>query len=249
MRIRLGVVFGVLLLLPAWRVPSAHASAEIHRLNVAVSAIPTQVRAESFNRFVDDYNRTQVIPRGLEPLGSIKLSWLLDGEVRYFARQNLAVTLGAGRLSTKKSQEYLPAIGQSVIFSASISSVPIHAGAAYYFRPYNQGDFQARAYAGGGFTSLVHTRGTRQVVESGIFTGVAGRVTGTNDGPGCYGEFGAHLFFASRYSILLSALYRSNVVRNLVNEDTGTPLTDLHGQPVSLDVGGVGFRMALGIGL
>ena len=249
MRMRHGVVPAVLLLVLAWRVPGAQASAEVHRLNLVISAVPTQVRATDFNGLIDDINRTELAPRGLEPLRKIKLSWLFDSELRYFFRQNLAVSAGVSRLSSGTSQEYLPAIGQSIILSSQVSSIPIHAGAAFYFTPYNQGDFQARAYIGGGFMSLVHNRATLRLDESGIVTGQSFRTTGTNDGPGYYGELGAHLFFASRVSLQLSGRYRSNDVRNLVDEATGAPLRNAQGRPVSLDVRGPGFRMAMGIGL
>ncbi len=249
MRTRLGVMLGFVLLAPAWRVPSVMAAAEVHRFNLVLSAVPTQVRASDFNSLIDDINRTQLTPRGLEPLGKIKLAWLFDSELRYFVRQNLAVSAGVSRLKKSESQEYLPGIGQSIVLSARVTSVPLHAGAAYYFIPYNQGDFQARAYVGAGFMSVVYNRATIRLDESGIVTGNAFRTTATNDGAGYYGELGAHLFFASRYSLLLSGYYRSNEVRNLVNEATGEPLRNAQGGPVSLDVGGAGFRMAVGIGL
>ena len=37
-------------------------------------------------------------------------------------------------------------------------SWPVSVGAAYYLAPYNQGDFQARGYLGGGFLSVVQSR-------------------------------------------------------------------------------------------
>lgn len=249
MRIRLGVVPAALLLVLALRVPAAYGAAEVHRFNVVVSAIPTQVRADDFNSMINDINRIELEPRGLAPLDRMKLSWLFDAELRYFVRQNMAVSAGVGRLAKTTSQEYLPAIGQSITLSAHITSVPIHTGIAYYFKPYTQGDFQARAYVGGGFMSMVHNRATLQVAVSGISADEAFRITATNDGPGYYGEMGAHLFFASRLSVLLSGIYRSNDVRDLVIEDSGEPLRNDAGKHVGLDVGGVGFRMAVAIGL
>ena len=249
MRIRLGVVTLGLLLSLAWGVPTAMAAAEVHRFNVVLSSVPTQVRAREFNSLIDVINRTALEPRGLETLGLIKYAWLFDAEMRYFVRQNLAVSAGVGRLRKSTSQEYLPAIGASITLSAHITSIPLHTGVAYYLKPYNQGDFQARAYLGAGFMSVVHNRATLELDEYGIVTGSAFRTTGTNDGPGYYGEFGVHMFFASRYSVILSGLYRSNEVRNLIDETTGAPLRDAQGQPLKLDVGGSGFRMALGIGL
>ncbi len=249
MRLRLGLALAVLSLVVAWRVPAAMAAAEVHRYYLVPSAVPTQVRASDFNSLIEEINRTQLEPRGLEPLGKIKLSWLFDAELRYFVRQNLAVSAGVGRLKASTSQEYLPSIGQSITLSAQVTSIPIHAGVAYYFTPYNQGDFQARAYLGGGFMSLVRNRANLRVDESGIVTGQAFNVTGTNDAAGYYGEVGAHLFFASRFSVLLSGLYRSNEVRNLVDEASGALMRNPRGEPLTLDVGGVGFRMAVGIGL
>lgn len=247
MRIRLAVVPAVLLLALAWRVPVATSAADVHRFNVVLSAVPTQLRAADFNSLLDQTN-TALESFGLAPLDRIKFSWLFDAELRYYVRQNLAVSAGVGQIKKSTSQEYLPSIGQSIIVSAHISSVPLHAGAAYYLKPYNQGDFQARAFIGGGFMSLVYNRASFQADASGVSPDPTFKITGTNDGPGYYGEAGAHLFFASRYSVLLSGLYRSNQVRNLVDEKTGQPFPNVQGQPLTLDVGGAGFRMAVGIG-
>lgn len=247
MRIRLAVVPAVLLLALGWSVPAARAAADVHRFSVVLSAVPTQLRASDFNSLIDQTN-TFLESFGLAPLDRIQFSWLFDAELRYFVRQNLAASAGVGRIKKSTSQEYLPGIGQSITLSAHITSVPLHAGAAYYFKPYNQGDFQARAYVGGGFMSVVYNRASLRADESGIVTGQAFRITGTNDAPGYYGEMGAHLFFASRYSVLLSGLYRSNQVRNLVDENTGALMRNRQGQPLTLDVGGAGFRMAVGIG-
>ena len=105
------------------------------------------------------------------------------------------------------------------------------------------------AYVGGGFMNMVHNRAELEWYGNAIPIGQGFYLSGTNDGPGYYGEVGAHLFFASKLSVLLSALHRSNEVRNLVNEQTGAPIRDAQGRPVSLDVGGTGFRMAVAIGL
>jgi hypothetical protein len=248
MRIRLGVLPAVMFLALAWRVPVATAAAEIHRYSLVLSTVPTQLRASEFNSLIDVINHNALEPRGLEPLDRINFSWMFDAELRYFVRQNLALSAGAGRIKKSSSQVYLPGIGLNITLSAHVTSVPLHAGAAYYFKPYNQGDFQARAYVGAGFMSVVYNRATLELTESGLVTGQAFRTTGTNDGAGYYGEMGAHMFFASRYSVLLSGLYRSNQVRNLVEETTGAPLYDAQGRPLTLDVGGAGFRMAVGIG-
>ena len=249
MRTRFGIVPAVIALAILWHAPESQAAAEIHRLSVVVSAVPTQVRANDFNDVIDDINRTVLEPIGLAHLDKIKLSWMFDVEVRYFARPNLALSVGVSRLRAETSQEYLPTIGQSNTLRAEVTSVPIHAGAAYYFKPYNQGDFQARAYMAGGFMNMVSNRASLEWAGIGIPGGQAFHESATNDGPGYYGEVGAHLFFASRFSVLLGALHRSNHVRNLVNEETGAPALNAQGKPVSLDVGGTGFRMAVAIGL
>ena len=248
MRMRFGIVPAVLLLVLIAPASDVRAAAEVHRLNLVISTVPTQVRAGDFNGVIDDVNRTLLAPYNLEPLPKIKLSWMFDAELRYFARQNLAVNVGVTRLRAGTSQEYLPQIGASNTLRADITSIPIHAGVAYYLTPYNQGDFQARAYLGGGFMNMVYNRATLQWLGTGIPGGQSFRVTGTNDGPGFYGEVGAHLFFAGKLSVLLSGLYRSNQVRNLVDENTGAVIVNAQGEPVSLDVGGAGFRMAVGIG-
>ena len=249
MRSRFGIVPAVLMLAIVCHAPDVRAAAEVHRLNVVLSAVPTQVRASDFNDQIGEINRVFLEPIGLEHLDKIKLSWMFDVEVRYFARPNLALSVGVSRLRATSSQEYLPTIGASNTLRAEITSVPIHAGAAYYFTPYNQGDFQARAYIGTGFVNMVYNRASLAWDGTGIPIGGPFRVGGTNDGPGYYGEVGAHLFFASKLSVLLSAMHRSSQVRNLINEVTGAPLVNFNGQPVSLDVGGTGFRMAVGIGL
>jgi len=249
MRIRHAVVPLVLMLAVAVRVPAAFSAAEVHRFNIALSAVPTQVSASNFNDVIVFLNRNALEPRGLEPLKKIQFSWLFDAEMRYFVRQNVAVSFGVSQLKAKSKQTYLPGIGQSIDIQAAITSVPVHAGVAYYLAAFNQGDFQARAYFGGGFSSVVYNRASIEVLASGITPDPSTRQTGTNDGPGYYAEFGAHMFFASRYSVMLSALYRDNKVRNLIDESSGQRMLDPTGHPLTLDVGGAGFRMAFAIGL
>ena len=248
MRMRCGIIPAVLLLVLIRPATEVQAAAEVHRLNLVISGVPTQVRASDFNGMIEDVNRTKLAPIGLAPLPRINLSWMFDAEVRYFARQNLALSVGVSRLRAGTSQEYLPSIGASNTLRADITSIPIHAGAAYYFTPYNQGDFQARAYLGAGFMNVVYNRASLGWNGTGIPVGQAFRWTGTNDGPGYYGELGGHLFFASKLSVMLSGLYRSTQVRNLVDEASGAPIVNAQGEAISLDVGGAGFRMGVAIG-
>lgn len=249
MRMWFGSIPAVLLCVLIGPAPEVQAAAEVHRLNLAISAVPTQVRANDFNGMIDDINRIRLAPLGLEPLPRINMSWLFDAELRYFARPHLALTVGVGRLRASTSQEYLPTIGSSNTLRSGVTSIPIHAGAAYYFSPYNQGDFQARAFVGGGFSHSVHNRASLTWDGSGIPAGQAFHWTGTNDGPGYYGELGAHMFFATKLSVMLSGMHRSSQVRNLVDEATGALILNAQGGPISLDAGGTGFRMAIGIGL
>ena len=249
MRMRLAVLSSILLVGLALRTPAVFASAEVHRMNIVFSAVPTEIRAGDFNDLIGQLNDTRLRPNNLQPMDKISLAWLLDGEFRYFARQNLAVSVGVSRIRAGTEQEYLPTIGASNKVQADITSIPIHLGGAYYFTPYNQGDFQARAYLGGGFMSVVYNRAAQRWIGNGIPAPGGFSWTGTNDGPGYYVEGGVHMFFASKLSMLLSALFRSNTVRHLVDEQTGAPIIGTKGQPISLDVTGAGFRMAVGIGL
>ncbi len=181
MRIRSAVLAAVLLLALSWRIPGAFAAAEIHRTSIVLSAIPTQINAKDFNDVIVFTNRTQLEPRGLAPLDKIQFSFLFDGEMRYFVRQNVAVSFGVSELKATSKQEYLPSIGQSIDLSANITTIPFHVGAAYYLAPYNQGDFQARAFFGAGLSSIVYNRASIQVAATGIAPDPSIRVTGTND--------------------------------------------------------------------
>src|SRR5439155_1509653 len=179
-----------------------------------------------------------------------------DGEFRYFATRNLALSAGAGQLRAKSVKEYLPALAQSINVRAELISVPVHIGAAYYLQPYNQGDFQARMFFGAGLESYTHSRTAFEQTLSGADSATTAQLGGsfhfsnTQDAPGYYAEGGVHMFFASRYSVLLSVLYRSGVMEGLVDERSGQPvLNPKTGRPSGLDVGGVGFRMSAAIRL
>lgn len=238
-------------------VPSlAFSAAEVHRLNLALSGVPTQVRAGDFNDGLEFYNRTVLAPRGYEPVAKAGFSWLFDSELRYFLNRNLAVTVGVGQVRGKSVREFLPALSQAINIRAEYISVPVHVGAAWYLQPYNQGDFQARMFFGGGMVQYTHSRTSfgQQLTgaDSTLNAQLGGsyKVTSTQDAPGYYAEGGVHMFFASRYSVVLSALYRSGEVTNLIDERTGAPVINpITGRPATLDVGGLGLRMAAVIGL
>jgi hypothetical protein len=249
-----GLALVASLLLPS----AVFAAAEVHRFSLALSATPTGVDASDVNDVIDFYNRTVITPppRGYEPLDKISFAWLFTGEVRYFLTRNLAMNAGIGQLRSKTSKEYLPALAQSINVRADLITAPVHIGAAYYLQPYNQGDFQARMFFGGGLVSYTHSRTTFQQTLAGVDSttnaqlGGSFKLANTQDSPGYFGEFGVHMFFASRYSVLLSALYRSGHIANLVDESTGKLVLDPDtGKPLSLDVSGFGLRIAAVIGL
>jgi hypothetical protein len=232
---------------------SVWAAPEIHRFNVVISSIATQVAAEDFNDAIDFYNKLRLRPRGLQNVKEVTFGFLHGAELSYFVRPNVTVNAGFGQLRGQTSQEFLPAIGQDIQIRAEMLSVPVHVGAAYYLAPYTQGDFQARAYLGAGFLSNYYNRATFEQVETNTDSlttlGGTSRSDGTRDGPGYYVEFGAHMFFAVRYSVQISAIYRSAVVRELVDINTHEPIRTPDGKPFSLDTSGLGAKLGFAIGL
>ena len=236
------------------------AAAEIHRLSLVLSSNPTQLQATDLNDFLDDFNRIKLESRGMESLDKISFTWLTQAEMRYFVRPNIAVSAGFGQIKSKTRREYLPRISQAIVIRTEVIAVPVHVGAAYYLQPYNQGDFQARAYIGGGFVSVTQGKVLFEQLEfatdSATTLGGSTRFRGRGDGPGYYVELGGHMFFASRYSVILGGFYRSAAIRDLrITQDLINRNAVTTGQiPVNaddtldLDVGGLGVRMAVAIG-
>jgi hypothetical protein len=277
-RLRLGVLLALAVALGASSyAPKAMAAAEVHRLNLVLSGMPSQVSGDGMNDLIRRYNEYPLESRGLEPLDEISMSWMFDSELRYFVRPNFAVAVGVSYLKVQSKRSYLPSIGANIDVLGQVIAVPIHVGAQYYLAAYNQGDFQARAFVGGGLLSLVSTRALFQTSETGLnelydadndtletaSLGGANRVTAAGDGAGYYAEVGAHLFFAARYSVMVGAVYRSMKVSDLTSTGTITVPKDVvvapylketlmkDGKPAGiseLDLSGVGVRMALGIG-
>ena len=243
-RVRFGVVLAAAVALGAVA-REAGAAAEVHRLNLVISAIPTQVQATDFNRDLDQFNRIYLEPGGLEGIKKITFAWYYDVQLRYFVRQNVAVCAGAGQLRSATKREFLPAIDQDVQLRAEILSVPVQVGGAYYFQPYNQGDFQARAYLGGGLMSLVYNR--ERFGINTTFVGGSFQRSGRGDSPGFYVETGAHMFFAARFSAMVGAIYRNAKIRDLEGR-VRSPAGIFRVPVPDLDTSGVGARMALAIG-
>jgi hypothetical protein len=249
-RIRLAAVaaLAVVLALSA-SARDARAAAEIYPFNLALSAIPSSISGGGINRYIDQYNAFTLEPRDLNSLDKILFGWMFDAELRYFVRQNIAVSAGVGHMKSQSRREYLPLINQSIDVRAEVLTVPVHAGADYYFTPYNQGDFQARAYMGGGVLSNVYSRATFQQseVNTDALTSLGGSflVRGTRDSPGFYVQTGVHMFFASRWSVMLGGIYRSARIEGLENQETGEPLLDRLDQPMDLDLSGGGVRFTV----
>ncbi len=235
----------------AIRAPEALAAAEIHRLNLVLSAIPTSVDGGDFNKDLDAFNRAYLV--GLEGLNKVSFAWLFESQLRYFVRPNIAVNAGLGQIRAVTRREYLPALQSSVVLEGEILSVPLNLGAAYYLQPYNQGDFQARFFFGGGLSSLVHNKAQFKIART------APNVTippydrmETRDSPGWYTEAGVHMFFAARYSVIITGIYRNARINEMVDSQTRQPWrpvpTPESNQPFALDMSGVGLRGGLCLG-
>jgi len=266
MRFRAAVVTGVVCALAAVLAAGpAQAAAEIHRLNLVISGMPTAIAGGDYNDFFDTYNRTVLDPLGNEPLQNISFTWGFDAELRYFVRPNFAVTAGVSQIRGQESKEYLPQIATSWDILGELITAPVHVGAAYYLQPYNSGDFQGRLFVGGGLMQYTHTRASFQQTVVSADTTLGGIPSFsqvlTQDSPGYYLEAGGHMFFASRFSVILSAMYRSAVLRDVRLDESsfegtttfgptpGPVVTNSKGRPFQLDMSGVGLRLALAIGL
>lgn len=268
MRFRPWVVLGVAFVcLAALNAGQARAAAEVHRLNLVLSGIPTSVNGGDFNDVIDLYNERLLDPIGYERLKSLSFTWMFDGELRYFVRPNFAVTAGVSHMRAGERKEFLPSITTGVNLHTEILTVPVHVGGAYYMQPYNQGDFQARAYVGAGLMQYTHSRVRFEQVltmsnyDSALVarTGGTQRYSLTQDAPGYYVEAGGHMFFASRFSAMIGVVYRSGVLRGMRLESAdvnGVPSPDPRytevrnpdGTEFQVDLGGIGVKMAVGIG-
>jgi hypothetical protein len=236
-RLRLGVLLALAVALGAFSLsPEAMAAADVHRLNLVISAMPSQLDGGGINNLLERYNQNPLNSggRAFEPIDVFGMTWMFDGELRYFVRPNFALAVGVSQLKVQTKRDFLPSIGTSISVFGEVLSVPVHLGAQYYLAPYTQGDFQARAFVGGGLLSLTGTRATFSTVELGLpiraATGSAPDTLSDNslggnnlllargDSPGYYAEAGVHLFFAARYSVIVGAVYRSMKIRDLANE-------------------------------
>lgn len=236
-RLRLGVLLALAVAFGALSLSlEAMAAAEVHRLNLVISGMPSQIGGDGMNDLIGRYNQNPLNAGGrtFEPIGRIGMGWFFDSELRYFVRPNFALAAGVSSLSVQTKQEFLPRIAEAINVLGEVTSVPVHVGAQYYLAPYTQGDFQARAFVGGGLMSLTGTKATFSVIELGLpikatadgspdtldtfSLGGDSRLVAGGDSPGYYAEVGAHLFFAARYSVIVGAVYRSMKIRNLANE-------------------------------
>lgn len=268
MRFRPWVVLGAALVcLTALTADQARAAATVHRLSLVLSGIPTSINGKEFNDEIENFNQALLDPIGYENLKPLSFSWMFDGELRYFVRPNFAVSAGVSHLRVGEEREFLPSITTGVTLHTEILTVPVHIGGAYYLQPYNQGDFQARAYLGAGLMQYTYSRVRFQqtlsmaTYDSALvaYSGGSYRYSLTQDAPGYYLEAGGHMFFASRFSALIGVSYRSGVLRAMRLESAEfngapppvPPYTEIpssDGSEYYVDLGGVGVRMAVGIG-
>ena len=265
-RFRPGVVLAaVLLMAVTLTAGKALAAADVHKLSLTLSGMPTSVNTGDFNDAIEQYNQRYLASRGYEGLPKISFSWMFDGQFRYFVKENFSVNAGVGQLRASQQKEFLPALSQAIDVRAEILTVPVHVGGAYYLQPYNQGDFRARMFVGAGMIQYTHSRATFEQVLTNPDTtlsdlGGSFRSVLTQDAPGYYLEGGVNMWFASRYAVLLSVMYRKGELRNVVEGEryiegasapgfTPGPVYNSKGKPFTLDVGGVGFRLGVMIGL
>jgi hypothetical protein len=232
-----------------WTARDAGAAAEVRRFSIVLSVSPSSVDGGDFNETIDNINRTGLEPFGLEGMKKVSFGWMFQAEARYFVRPNMAINAGVGQMRVTTNREYLPFLGAAIQLHGEVLTVPVHVGGAYYLAPYNQGDFQARAFIGAGLTSQVYSRALfQQEVQN--FPGVPSVLfAGIQDAPGYYIEVGGHMFFAARYSVMLSGVYRDAVIDKMQDRATGAPLYDLEGEPYTLDMSGFGAKLSVAIGL
>ena len=241
------------------RAPEAQAQAEFHKLNLMFSGNPSSFKAEDYKDFISEYNERVLVPHVLKEMDQISWGWRFEAELRYFATPNFAISAGVGQLKTENRQEYLPRISQRIEVTTNIVSAPIHVGGSFYFSPYNQGNFRARAYLGAGVMAHTNSKVFFEQLEfntdSATTLGGSYRLKGRGEAPGYYAEFGAHMWFATRLSIILGVTYRSADMTNLRYDTVAispsgveTPFTPPF-KPETLDLTGIGARFAVLFGL
>ena len=249
-----------LLLAAVAAAPDARAAAEVHKLNLVFSAMPTSIDGGDFRRDLDYLNENFLESRGLEGLDAVTSGWMFGAGLRYMVRQNFAVDVGVEQMKAQTKREYLPALQTSVQLREEMLTVPIHVGGAYYFQALNQGDFQARFYLGGGLLSMAMNRVTQQTSivrpdSAGINVSQNSLVRSIGFGPGYYVEGGFHMFFASHFNVMLSTNYHSMVTREMYWSQApaqfqNSQTNNTHaGTPYVLDTSGIGVKLTIGYGL
>ncbi len=236
---------------------AARAAATIDKFSLILSANPARITPTGFNdSVIQQLNRTVIAPKGLESIGTFRFAMLFDADAHYFVRPNFAVDAGVGQLRSIIKQEYLPMLNAAIQYRAEILSIPVHAGATYYLPGYNQGDFAARPYVGAGMLSLVYNRARFQAVENGTDStstlGGTYKISAKRDAPGYYGEIGFQMFFASRFSVVIGALYRSAKIRDMVaikQRPTPAGIVTTRQPSFILDTSSIGGRFGVAIGL
>jgi hypothetical protein len=240
-----GLVSGALVTLA---VPGHADEQRVKRFGVALYVMPTGLALDDFNQSVDNLNQFTG-QQGLAPIDQIHWAAQFGLEGRFQATHHWMLVAGFGQIKKRSELNLIPQVGQSIVVTASILSVPENLGAAYYFNPKTSGDFTLRPFVGGGMIRLVETKaklGGQAVLADTTF-GSFSRPQG--EGGGYYAEAGVHMMFPSRYSIILNGIYRHAKTSRVYEETTGQLLYNVDGSPYELDLSGVGLRLAFQINL
>jgi hypothetical protein len=240
-----GLVAGALVTLA---VPGHADEQRVKRFGVALYAMPTSLALDDFNQSVDALNEFTAA-QNLAPISQIHWAAQFGLEGRFQATHHWMVVAGFGQIKKQSELNLIPQVGQSIVVTARILTVPENLGVDYYFNPKTSGDFTMRPFVGGGMIRLVETKaklGGSAVLADTTF-GTFQRPMG--EGGGYYVEAGVHMMFPSRYSIMLNAIYRHAKATRVYEETTNELLYAPDGSPYELDVSGLGLRFALQINL
>lgn len=240
-----GVVFTGLMALAA---PGRADEQRVKRFGIALYAMPTSMALDDLNQQITGLN-IFTAAQNLAPIDDIHWSAQFGMEGRYTITRHWTAVAGFGTIKANSTLDLLPQVGQHILVQASIKTVPLNLGAAYYFNPKTSGDFSLRPYLGAGMVRLVETKvkiGGEAVLQDTSFTSFA-RPQG--EGVGWYGEGGVHFMFPSRYSIILNGMYRHAKSTQVFEETTLQRLYNIDGTPYTIDPSGFGIRLAVQISL
>ena len=246
---RAAAVMGLVALgLSSVAVPGHADEQRVKRFGVALYAMPTNMSLHDLNDQVDFLNQFTAA-QNLAPIKRLHWSAQFGLEGRYTLSPHWTIAAGFGRIRSESKLDLLPQVGQHILVSARVITVPQNLGLDYYLGPKTSGDFTLRPFVGGGMIRLVETKakvGGEATLADTTF-GSFSRPFG--EGFGYYAEAGIHMMFPSKYSVVLNAMYRNAKTKRVFEENTHQLLFNPDGTPYELDVSGFGLRIALEIGL